>query len=65
MSGRAEEALRFAGTTVDLTPPSGLAMGGYVARDGKLASGAHDPLEASLAWLPRERRAAPTQEESS
>jgi hypothetical protein len=43
--------LEAAGMTVDLTPPAGLAMGGYVLRQGATAVNAHDPLEGSLVWL--------------
>lgn len=45
-----EAPLHVAATTVDLTPSSGLPLGGYLLREGKVASGAHDPLEASLVW---------------
>src|SRR5919197_1116220 len=43
--------LRVAAATVDLTPPAGLPMVGYLQREGKVASGTHDPLEARLIWL--------------
>ena len=43
--------LHVAATTVDLTPSSGLPLGGYLLREGKVSSGAHDPLEASLVWV--------------
>ena len=43
--------LRVAAASVDLTPPAGLPLGGYLLREGKTAIGAHDPLEASLVWL--------------
>jgi hypothetical protein len=43
--------LRVAAATVDLTPPPGLPLGGYLLRQGKVASGTHDPLEASLVWV--------------
>ena len=43
--------LRVAAASVDLTPPAGLPLGGYLLREGKTATGAHDPLEASLVWL--------------
>ena len=49
VSGRAP--LLAAGATIDLTPPAGLPMGGYILREGGLATGAHDPLEGSLLWL--------------
>ena len=43
--------LQVAAVTVDLTPPAGLPLGGYLLREGKTATGAHDPLEGSLVWL--------------
>ncbi len=43
--------LRFAAASVDLTPSPGLPLGGYLLRQGKVASGTHDPLEASLVWV--------------
>lgn len=43
-------ALRYAATTVDVTPPLGRPMAGYVARDG-VATWVHDRLTASLLWL--------------
>ncbi|HEX6140348.1 MAG TPA: hypothetical protein VF013_07815 [Candidatus Limnocylindria bacterium] len=45
---RGEAPLLAAATSVDLTPPAGLPMGGYVLRDGAVASDAHDALEANL-----------------
>jgi hypothetical protein len=47
----AEAPLMVAATTVDLTPPAGLPLGGYVLREGAVATGAHDPLQASLVRL--------------
>jgi hypothetical protein len=46
-----EAPLLVAGATVDLTPSPGLPLGGYLLRQGKVASGTHDPLEASLVWV--------------
>jgi hypothetical protein len=46
-----EAELRFAGTRVELTPPPGSPLAGYVARDDAVAAGAHDPLEAVLLSL--------------
>ena len=43
--------LMVAATTVDVTPPAGLPLGGYVLREGAVASGTHDPLLASLVWV--------------
>lgn len=43
--------LRVAAATVDLTPSPGLPLGGYLLRQGKVASGTHDPLQASLVWM--------------
>ena len=43
--------LQAAATTVDLTPAAGLPMGGYLLREGAVATGAHDPLEGSIVWL--------------
>jgi hypothetical protein len=43
--------LRVAAATVDLTPSPGLPLGGYLLRQGKVASGTHDPLQASLVWI--------------
>jgi hypothetical protein len=47
--------LEVAASTVDLTPDAGLPLGGYLLREGKVATDAHDPLEATLVWL-RDRR---------
>ena len=44
-------ALSLACTTVDVTPPAGTALAGYVARGSDVAHGCHDPLEATLVWL--------------
>src|SRR5205823_1560731 len=44
-------SLQVADATVDLTPPAGSPLGGYLLREGKTATGAHDPLEGSLVWL--------------
>jgi len=44
-------SLQVAAATVDLTPPAGSPLGGYLLREGKTATGAHDPLEGSLVWL--------------
>jgi hypothetical protein len=46
--------LRYSATTVDLTPPVGQPMAGYVARGGQPADGVHDRLTASLLWLSTE-----------
>jgi hypothetical protein len=43
--------LWYAATTVDVTPRLPVALGGYLARDGQLATGMHDPLTASLLLL--------------
>lgn len=43
--------LQAAATTVDLTPPAGLPMGGYLLREGAVATRGHDPLEGSIVWL--------------
>jgi hypothetical protein len=43
-------ALRYAATTVDVTPPVGQPMAGYVAREG-VSTGVHDRLTASLLLL--------------
>jgi hypothetical protein len=40
-----------AAVTVDVTPPLGRPLAGYLARGDASATGAHDPLEASLLWL--------------
>lgn len=48
-----------AAAVADITPPSGLRMGGYAARGDARATGAHDPLEAVLVWL---RSTAPAHE---
>lgn len=40
-----------AAAALDITPPPGLRMGGYVARGAAPATGAHDPLEAAIVWL--------------
>lgn len=42
--------LLVAAATVDVTPPSGHPLGGYVARTGP-ATGVADPLQATLVWL--------------
>jgi len=48
--------LRYAATTVDVTPPTTVPLAGYVARKPVPATGTHDRLTASLLWLagPRE-----------
>lgn len=52
MVNRAADApLMMAATAVDLTPPVGLPLGGYMLREGAVATGAHDPLQGSLVWL--------------
>jgi hypothetical protein len=43
--------LRYSATTVDVTPRVGVALAGYVAREGRPATGVHDRLTASLLWL--------------
>jgi hypothetical protein len=43
--------LMVAAATVDLTPPAGLPMAGYVLRAGGVASGTHDALLGSLVWV--------------
>jgi len=43
--------LRVAAASVDLSPEAGLPLGGYLLRQGKTATGTHDPLEATLVWL--------------
>ncbi len=46
-----EGALRFAGAVVDLTPPAGTRLAGYLARGDAVATGTHDPLQAIIVWL--------------
>ena len=48
-------ALRYAATTVDVTPPTKVPLGGYAARGPEPALGTHDRLTASLLWLSGER----------
>ncbi|HEX4702541.1 MAG TPA: hypothetical protein VH352_10475, partial [Pseudonocardiaceae bacterium] len=43
--------LRYAATTVDVTPPTMVPLAGYAARAPQPATGTHDPLTASLLWL--------------
>ncbi|HEX3783059.1 MAG TPA: hypothetical protein VHX38_25615 [Pseudonocardiaceae bacterium] len=43
--------LWYAATTVDVTPRTPVALGGYLARAGRPATGTHDPLTASLLLL--------------
>ena len=43
--------LQAAGVSVDLTPPAGHRLGGYMLREGASATSAHDPLEGSLVWV--------------
>jgi hypothetical protein len=43
--------LRFAARSVDLTPPAGSKLAGYLARGDAPAEGALDPLEATLIRL--------------
>jgi hypothetical protein len=43
--------LWYAATTVDVTPRLPVALGGYLAREGRPATGTHDPLTASLLLL--------------
>jgi hypothetical protein len=47
----ADAPLLAAATTVNLTPPPGLPLGGYILREGAVAAGAHDPLEGNLVWI--------------
>ena len=51
MVNPADAPLEVAAASVDLTPPAGLPLGGYMLRRGQVASGAHDPLVGSLLWL--------------
>ncbi|HEX5400721.1 MAG TPA: hypothetical protein VFX16_00310 [Pseudonocardiaceae bacterium] len=46
--------LRYSATTVDVTPPVGGPMAGYVARGTEPAVDVHDRLTASLLWLSTE-----------
>jgi hypothetical protein len=48
-------ALRYAATTVDVTPPTKVPLGGYAARGQQSAAGVHDRLTAGLLWLSGER----------
>jgi hypothetical protein len=43
--------LRYAATTVDVTPPTKVPLAGYAAREPVPATGTHDRLTASLLWL--------------
>jgi hypothetical protein len=43
--------LRYAATTVDVTPPTPGPLAGYAARGDRPATGIHDRLTASLLWL--------------
>ena len=43
--------LRYAATTVDVTPPTKVPLAGYAAREPLPATGTHDRLTASLLWL--------------
>lgn len=43
--------LKYAATTVDVTPPTMVPLAGYVARQEVPATGTHDRLTASLLWL--------------
>lgn len=43
--------LRYAATTVDVTPPTLVPLAGYGARAQVPATGTHDRLTASLLWL--------------
>lgn len=47
----AQAPLLAAAASVDLTPPPGVPLGGYVLREGAVATGAHDELEANLVWV--------------
>src|SRR6476469_4525748 len=51
MVNGAQAPLLVSAATVDLTPAPGLPLGGYLLRQGKVASGTHDPLQASLVWV--------------
>ena len=51
MSDTAGAGLVCATAVVDLTPPAGLPMGGYVARNGAVAEGTLDPLTATIIRL--------------
>jgi hypothetical protein len=46
-----DDELLVAAATVPVTPPPGHPLGGYAARAGETATGAHDPLEASIIWI--------------
>jgi hypothetical protein len=41
----------FAGTSVDITPPAGLPLGGYARRGDEPSTGRHDRLMAEVLWL--------------
>lgn len=43
--------LSAAATSLDITPPPGHPLGGYVSRRGAASTGTHDPLTATLIWL--------------
>src|SRR5688500_11116846 len=51
MTNAAGAGLICATTVVDVTPPAGLPMGGYVARNGAVAEGTLDPLTATIVRL--------------
>ena len=43
--------LEAAAVRVDLTPPAGVPMGGYMQRADHAACGTHDALEGAIVWL--------------
>ena len=44
-------ALLLGRAVVDVTPPAGLPLDGYLARGDARATGGHDPLQATAFWL--------------
>ncbi len=42
--------LKVGASTIDITPPAGIDLSGYIRRTGP-STGVHDPLQANILWL--------------
>lgn len=51
--------LSAAATSLDITPPPGHPLGGYLSRRDAASTGTHDPLTATLIWLAADTAGGP------